>query len=165
MTFKNPSDILDGADINQDVHYLVGYVSTLVPDAPASHLADLCEVFLNKHRPQLDLAELREKNETRANEWRRDRTTQSRTPLTFSTTELAGEVGELCNEIKKVERKTYGLAGGKTLEEAFPKICEELADVVICADLIGMKLGINLPSIVRDKFNKTSDKNGMTTKL
>ena len=83
-------------------------------------------------------------------------------PLAFRGVELAGEVGEACNQLKKLERVRLGLVGGK-LDTA--DLCEELADVVICVDLIAMDLGIDLGEAVRQKFNRTSEKYSLETRL
>lgn len=51
-TSKQPKKILDGADINQDLHYLVGYVWSLGNTKgvfPSTELSDLIEYFLDKH--------------------------------------------------------------------------------------------------------------------
>jgi NTP pyrophosphatase (non-canonical NTP hydrolase) len=104
------------------------------------------------------LEDLRVANSARAYEWTAD------VPISaaFRGNELAGEVGEACNVIKKLERARMGLAGGGgSLEH----LAEELADVIICADLIGMHYGIDLGPAVRDKFNKTSVKVGLKTRL
>jgi NTP pyrophosphatase (non-canonical NTP hydrolase) len=96
-------------------------------------------------------------NSLRAKQW----TTSGGDPtsLTFAATELAGEVGELCNAIKKLERLRLGMAGGKDTTE---NIKEELGDVVICVDLLARKLNIDLGQSVIDKFNATSRKHGFT---
>ncbi len=87
--------------------------------------------------------------------------------LMFKAAELAGEVGELCNELKKVERSRLGMVGG--LDIGHPgvrrSIEDEIADVVICADLIALELGISLSVIIPRKFNNTSKKNGLQTLL
>lgn len=64
---------------------------------------------------------------------------------------LAGETGELCNKLKKLRR------GEKVPNEA---LAEELADVVLYADLIAGQLGIDLGEAVRCKFNSVSAKRG-----
>lgn len=68
----------------------------------------------------------------------------------------AGEVGELCNVIKKIHRGDY------TLQEANDKelIADEAADVVIYLDLLCQKAGIDLGIAIVNKFNKASDKIG-----
>lgn len=63
---------------------------------------------------------------------------------------IAGEVGEVCNKIKKRRR------GRSTDVITTEDIAEELADVVIYADLIARELGVDLGEAVRRKFNKTS---------
>jgi NTP pyrophosphatase (non-canonical NTP hydrolase) len=64
---------------------------------------------------------------------------------------LAGEVGELCNLLKK-ERRGEGL---DVIAAA-----DELADVVIYADLLAARLGINLSGAVVRKFNEVSRRRG-----
>lgn len=104
------------------------------------------------------LTELRCANIERAAEWQLGQTLS----LSFRGNELAGEVGEACNVLKKLERERLGIAGSRaTVDE----LLEELADVIICVDLIAMELGIDLEDAVRYKFNKTSDKVGLETKL
>lgn len=102
---------------------------------------------------------LRDANLRRNAQWVGDKPPIS---LSFRGNELAGEVGEACNELKKIERHNLGLPGGK---EDKTGLTEELADVIICVDLLAMSMGIDLGEAVRDKFNKTSDKYGLTTKL
>lgn len=82
--------------------------------------------------------------------------------LSFKGNELAGEVGELCNVIKKLERERLGLVGSRATKEQAE---EELADVVICMDLIAMHLGVDLGAAVAKKFNATSRKYGLTTRV
>jgi NTP pyrophosphatase (non-canonical NTP hydrolase) len=71
-------------------------------------------------------------------------------------TSLAGEVGELCNKLKKRRR-------GETIADA--EIAEELADVVLYLDLLATRIGINLESAVRNKFNAVSDRKGSDIRL
>lgn len=106
----------------------------------------------------MDLQELRIANIRRNIEWdASDQLTPS-----FRGNELAGEVGEACNVIKKLERERLNIAGSRaTLEQ----LADELADVIICVDLIGMIYGIDLAKAVRRKFNATSDNVGLKTRL
>lgn len=49
---KEPTEVLDGADINQDIHQLVGYVWTLGNTEkvfPTKHCSELCSYFLFKY--------------------------------------------------------------------------------------------------------------------
>ena len=82
--------------------------------------------------------------------------------LSFRGNELAGEVGEACNVIKKLERERLAIAGSRDTVE---HLAEELADVIICADLIAMAEGIDLDAAVASKFNATSIKVGLNTRL
>jgi NTP pyrophosphatase (non-canonical NTP hydrolase) len=106
----------------------------------------------------LEYHNLRDANIARHVEW--SGTTD--VSLSFRGNELAGEVGEACNVIKKLERERLGLAGSRDTVE---HLAEELADVVICADLIAMDLGIDLDAAVARKFNATSRKVGMATRM
>ena len=78
----------------------------------------------------------------------------------FATIELAGEVGEVCNEVKKLERTRLNLVGGKTDKT---DLADELGDVVICCELLARKYGIDLGHAVLGKFNKTSLKHDFKT--
>jgi len=106
--------------------------------------------------------------------------------------ELAGEVGELCNELKKLlrfdrqhgvkveapDRVTFpserGESGVQTdyvwnLREKREAIVQrarlELGDVMVCIDLVAAVLGVDVEAATREKFNATSDKIGSTVRL
>ena len=81
--------------------------------------------------------------------------TGDKLPLSFRGCELAGEAGEACNVIKKLERERLGIRGSRDTVE---HLVEELCDVIICAYLIGMDIGVNLDNEVAKKFNETSRK-------
>jgi NTP pyrophosphatase (non-canonical NTP hydrolase) len=81
--------------------------------------------------------------------------------LSYRGNEMAGEVGEACNVIKKLERERMGIRGSR---DTVAHLAEELADVIICADLIAMSVGLDLDEAVRAKFNKTSEANGLATR-
>ncbi len=66
---------------------------------------------------------------------------------------LAGEVGELCNEIKKRFR---GDADAPTTEV----IADEIADVLTYLDLLAERHGIDLELALVRKFNRVSDRRG-----
>lgn len=101
---------------------------------------------------------LREANATRQAEWDKD----DRITLSYRGNEMAGEVGEACNIIKKLDRERMGIRGSRA---TVAQLAEELADVVICADLIAMHEGIDLDAAVAAKFNATSEKVGLQTRL
>lgn len=73
----------------------------------------------------------------------------------------AGEVGELCNVIKKIHR------GDFTLQHANEKdlIADEAADVVIYLELLCQKAGVDLGTAIVNKFNKSSDKLKLDVKI
>lgn len=80
----------------------------------------------------------------------------------FKGLELGGETGEVQNKIKKLERERLNIRGSRT---NLSELAEELADVIICADLIAMHYGIHLWVEVAAKFNKTSENNGLKTRI
>lgn len=65
-----------------------------------------------------------------------------------------GELGELANIMKKVDR------GDFTLDAARSDIAKELADVQTYLDILAMKLGIDLGMATKDKFNEVSKRIG-----
>lgn len=75
--------------------------------------------------------------------------------LLYRSTEFGGEAGEVQNVIKKVERERMGLKGSR---DTIQHLGEELADAVICADLIAMQENIDLAFHVAAKFNNASFK-------
>jgi NTP pyrophosphatase (non-canonical NTP hydrolase) len=101
---------------------------------------------------------LREANIARNKEW----DTGNQLDGSFRGNELAGEVGEACNVIKKLERERMGIDGSRDTVE---HLAEELADVVICSGLIAMHYAIDLDAAVARKFNATSEKVGLKTRL
>ncbi|PKR57482.1 MazG-like family protein [Thalassospira lohafexi] len=101
---------------------------------------------------------LRSANLMRQAEW----DPESKLSLSYKGNEMAGEVGEACNLVKKLDRERMGLAGSRTTVE---RLAEELADVVICADLVAIDAGIDLADAVIRKFNATSEKNDLLTRL
>jgi NTP pyrophosphatase (non-canonical NTP hydrolase) len=101
---------------------------------------------------------LREANQARHAEW----TKNEYISPSFRGNEMAGEVGEACNILKKLEREQRGFVGSRATME---QLADELADVVICADLCAMDFGIDLMAAVARKFNKTSIKYGLNTRL
>ena len=80
--------------------------------------------------------------------------------LSYFGNAAAGEMGEACNVIKKLERERLGLKGSRaTLEH----LADEIADVIIYLDIIAMKTGIDLEQAIKNKFNKDSTKHGFDT--
>lgn len=103
----------------------------------------------------MDLSKLRQANQERQKEW----CPEAQPDLSFRGNELAGETGEACNVIKKLERERHGWRGSRATKE---QLEEELADIIIVCDLIAGSLGIDLSQAVKDKFNKTTSQNSLS---
>lgn len=119
--------------------------------------------------------ELRRANVARQKLWDQD----AQIDNSYRGNEMAGETGEALeaalytillgavagrasNIIKKLERERLGIRGSKATTEDLGK---ELADVVICVDLLAMAYKIDLGGAVVKKFNETSEKVGLPTRL
>jgi len=72
---------------------------------------------------------------------------------------VCGELGELANLIKKVER------GDFSLEEKRGEIGDEIADVLIYLDILAFRAGVDLSEATIRKFNAVSDKVDCEIKL
>jgi NTP pyrophosphatase (non-canonical NTP hydrolase) len=94
----------------------------------------------------------------RQKEWDRD---SELTPV-FHALELGGDVGELLNALKKVERARLGLLGSIAPDE---QLREELADVLICTYLLANALGVEVEKEARKKFNARSAELGFATRV
>ena len=75
---------------------------------------------------------------------------------------IAGEVGEMCNMIKKKYSRQ-----GMALQKDIPikEIALELADIVTYCDLLASRFGFNLEDLIIEKFNKVSDRLGSNKRL
>lgn len=114
----------------------------------------------------LDLATLRVANNIRAHEWRaRDGVGSTWTGADWGN-EMGGACGEAQNVIKKLRRLETGYKGpSPSRMELLYHLGQELGDVVICADLVAIHYGIDLAWATIDKFNLTSIKQNLETKL
>lgn len=83
---------------------------------------------------------------------------QGQLDMLFFAVELAGEVGEACNIVKKLERERLGIRGSRSTYDALK---EELEDVIICALLLANSAGIQLEPT--KKFDDTSEKLDLPT--
>ena len=68
----------------------------------------------------------------------------------------AGEMGELCNLLKKRKR-------GEDIP--LKAVMDEIADVIIYLDLLAAKLGVHLSGPIRDKFNEVSERRHSNIRL
>lgn len=107
------------------------------------------------------LTRLREANAARNEEYRA-KTAGQPLPLLFRATEFAGEVGELCNVIKKMERERLGWGGKRaTMDD----LREEFGGVLATLDLLAMELSIDLADVTAREFNKVTNRLGLTVTL
>ena len=115
---------------------------------------------------KLDLAAFRPINVQRATEGFKCYDNQ---PLTYWTTAIAGEVGELCNMIKKMQRvERGGVDGGSsyTAKDITKEMLkEEIGGIAIYLDLLASLLDISLEEAIVDTFNSKSEKYGFKEKL
>jgi len=85
-------------------------------------------------------------------------------PLTYWTTALAGEVGELCNMIKKIQRvERGGVDGGSSYQAkdiTKEMLKEEIGGIAIYLDLMASLLDIDLSEAIVDTFNSKSEQLG-----
>lgn len=109
----------------------------------------------------MDLTAFREMNVQRAREGFRCYDNQ---PLTYWTTALAGEVGELCNMVKKRQRvERGGVDGGSSYRASDidrEMLKEEIGGIAIYLDLLASLMGIGLEEAIVDTFNRKSEQMG-----
>lgn len=82
--------------------------------------------------------------------------------ILFDAAELGGEVGELLNAVKKLEREDRGWRGSRAAPGDF---ADECADVLICLDKLARRKGVDLAAATVAKFNATSEKVGLPHRL
>lgn len=82
--------------------------------------------------------------------------------IMFDAVELGGEVGELLNIVKKLEREERGWRGSRADPAEFPNEC---ADVLICLDKLARRRNVDLAAATIAKFNATSAKVGLPHQL
>lgn len=114
---------------------------------------------------KLELSKFREVSVERAKHGFK---TYENVPITFFTTALAGEVGELCNLIKKIEReKVGGLDAGSThkVKDISKKMLEEeIGGIFIYLDLLSAILDIDLEQAIITTFNIKSEQHKLPYK-
>jgi NTP pyrophosphatase (non-canonical NTP hydrolase) len=79
---------------------------------------------------------------------------------------VSGEVGELCNVVKKLNRERDGLKGNKeSMSELQTALWKEVADVYLYLDLFAQAAGMDLQTAIVQKFNEVSERNGFSERL
>lgn len=71
---------------------------------------------------------------------------------------VAGEAGEMCNVIKKIDR-------GDNIPNATQQLADEVADIVCYLDLLCQHAGIDLSDAIVNKFNKVSERIGSDVRI
>ena len=108
----------------------------------------------------LGLAILTEQNVARAQRWHPGFPEEDDWTGGDWAAAMAGECGEACNVVKKIRRVETAKRGRATEQDTMilrTMLGDELADLVIYADLLAAKYGIDLSDAVREKFNATSE--------
>ena len=110
----------------------------------------------------MDLQGIREVNSVRCHRWHGDKPWR----LADWAVALSGEVGELCNVIKKLKRIEDGVQHIGLDEDALRvEIGRECADVFLYLDLLAAHAGIDLSEAIKEKFNEVSIKYGFPDRL
>lgn len=104
------------------------------------------------------LAALRDANRKRQAEWPGN----EQADLPFRALEFVDEAGEVAGAVKKLLRAQRGIHG---TEKSVEDVADEMGDALVSLDLLADELGIDLGVAVARKFNKTSNKYGLSTKL
>jgi NTP pyrophosphatase (non-canonical NTP hydrolase) len=113
------------------------------------------------------LDRLRQANTDRQAEWPGSNTVD----YLFRMVELSGECGELANAVKKYHRSKANILGNVVSDdEVIKNMIDEMGDVLICLDLLAMEIeragvSVDLTQALTDKFNATSIKHNMQTRL
>lgn len=121
--------------------------------------ADGALAFLAAQPAESFLEQLRRVNAERYGAWVGDTEDAG---MLFDAAELGGEVGELLNVVKKLDREERGWRGSRAGPKDFE---DECADVLICLDKLARRRGVDLAQATVRKFNATSDKVGLPQKL
>lgn len=76
---------------------------------------------------------------------------------------LTGELGELCNVIKKLRRLQDGVvsANNPLTEDVKKMLAEEIGGTFLYLDLLTQRLGLNLADVVPYEFNRISIREGL----
>lgn len=106
----------------------------------------------------LSFKTLREANDSRQAEWPGN----DQADVPFRTIEAAGKFGEACEAVKKFLRAERGIMGSTASIE---DVGDEMADAIIALDLLASQLGIDLGQAVGRKFNRTSEKYSLSSRI
>lgn len=81
---------------------------------------------------------------------------------------MCGEAGEAANLVKKLRRHETGIGSQYNTPDRGPlleALGEEIADVIIYADLLALHYGIDTQAAVEGKFNRVSEAQGFPERI
>lgn len=108
---------------------------------------------------------LRSANVTRCNRWH-TKGGIDEWSLSDWAVAMAGEAGEVCDVVKKLNRDRDGTVGNKrNRAELLEDLANEIADTAIYLDLLAARAGIDLAAAIASKFNAVSERNGFPDRL
>lgn len=118
-------------------------------------------------RGGLGFGDLNAANVARAKRWHPGFPADDDWNLADWSNAMCGEVGELANVVKKLRRHQTSKLGAldKPADGLKQDAADEMADVVIYADLLAAKLGISLGAAIVSKFNEVSERQGFPERL
>lgn len=113
------------------------------------------------------LTRLRRNSLARVERWHGPQGVNSWIPEQWSNA-AAGEMGEVCNAVKKLDRLLSNIGGNnnpKSPDEALQAIATEIGDTIIYLDLLAARLGIDLEHAIKDTFNRVSRREGFPERI
>lgn len=111
-----------------------------------------------------DIQQFSELNLERCNNWHH---INDWSPMEWGAA-TAGELGELCNILKKIKRFDTGVqqnAVSLSRQELIEMAAEEIADVLCYLDLTATSIGVDISEAVISKFNAVSAREKLPQRL
>ena len=113
---------------------------------------------------KFDISKFSATNLERCNEWH---SIHDWSPMEWGAA-TAGELGELCNVLKKIKRYDMEIQQNATSEsrdQLVSMAMDEIADTLCYLDLVASSLGIDISQAVVSKFNRISDREGLPQRI
>lgn len=114
---------------------------------------------------QLTLRDVSKVNRQRCDRWHSGSEPWSSSDWTNA---LAGEVGELCNVVKKIRCHESGAGTGYNTPDMttlLASVKDEIADVYLYLDLVAYHFGLALKECIVPKFDRVSEAQGFPERL
>ncbi|MGE4085966.1 MAG: hypothetical protein AB7H93_23520 [Vicinamibacterales bacterium] len=136
----------------------------VTPACPVESLEDAVLTLAVEAREGLPIAVVQRVSAARSAGWHRGGVADW--SLSDWATATAGELGEACNVVKKLNRVRDGIRGNTVDEAALrAQLAEELADTLLYLVLFAERAGIALDAAVMAKFNAVSEREGFEERL